>query len=125
MESEADRSRKGWRREKLSSGYLHVVPLSVDRLRETVDTVHRLGRKGTAATSNNTPRAVIQFRMRTVRKRSGRGREMRVSAARRTFTFQRRFLQRRPGCGPGCEEKGTESIPEGRIRTDCEPKSGP
>lgn len=45
-----------------------VVPLSVNRLRETVDTVHRLERKGSAATSNNTPRAVIiQFGMRTVR----------------------------------------------------------
>lgn len=45
-----------------------VVPLSVNRLRETVDTVHRLERKRSAATSNNTPRAVIiQFGMRTVR----------------------------------------------------------
>lgn len=45
-----------------------VVPLSVERLRETVDTVHRLGRKPDAATSNNTPRAIIiQFGMRTVR----------------------------------------------------------
>ncbi|KAE8284680.1 hypothetical protein D5F01_LYC16112 [Larimichthys crocea] len=45
-----------------------VVPLSVDRLRDTVDTVHRLGKPNTAATSNNTLRAVIiQFGMRTVR----------------------------------------------------------
>ncbi|KAJ7985654.1 hypothetical protein DPEC_G00354300 [Dallia pectoralis] len=45
-----------------------VVPMSVDRLRETVDTVHRVGRKGNAATSNNTPRSIIiQFGMRTVR----------------------------------------------------------
>lgn len=45
-----------------------VVPLSVDRLRDTVDTVHRLGKHNTAAASNNTPRAIIiQFGMRTVR----------------------------------------------------------
>lgn len=45
-----------------------VVPMSVERLRDTVDTVHRLGRKGEVATSNNTPRAIIiQFGMRTVR----------------------------------------------------------
>lgn len=45
-----------------------VVPLSVDRLRETVDTVHRMGKKSEAATSNNAPRAIIiQFGMRNVR----------------------------------------------------------
>lgn len=45
-----------------------VIPASVDRLRDTVDTVHRLGRRASAATSNNLPRAVIiQFGMRTVR----------------------------------------------------------
>ena len=45
-----------------------VVPMSVERLRDTVDTVHQLGRKGDAATSNNTPRAIIiQFGMRVVR----------------------------------------------------------
>lgn len=45
-----------------------VVPLSVERLRETVDTVHRLGKKANAATSNNMARAIIiQFAMRTVR----------------------------------------------------------
>lgn len=33
-----------------------VVPLSVEKLRDSVDTVHRLGMKGNAATSNNTPR---------------------------------------------------------------------
>ncbi|CAL8278506.1 unnamed protein product [Gadus morhua 'NCC'] len=44
-----------------------VVPMSVERLRDTVDTVHQLGRKGNAATSNNTPRAIIiQFGMRVV-----------------------------------------------------------
>lgn len=41
--------------------------MSVDRLREMVDTVHWLGPKGSAATSN-APRAVlIQFGMRTLR----------------------------------------------------------
>lgn len=45
-----------------------IVPLSVERLRDTVDTVHRLGLRRDAATSNNTPRAIIiQFGMRTVR----------------------------------------------------------
>lgn len=45
-----------------------VVPLSVDRLRDTVDTVHRLGKPNTAPASNNTPRAIIiQFGTRTVR----------------------------------------------------------
>lgn len=44
-----------------------VVPLSVEKLRDSVDTVHRLGMKGNAATSNNTPRSsIIQFGMRTV-----------------------------------------------------------
>ncbi|MEQ2267978.1 hypothetical protein XENORESO_013309 [Xenotaenia resolanae] len=41
--------------------------MSVDHLRVTVDTVHRLGRKANPATSNNQPRAVmIQFGMPTV-----------------------------------------------------------
>lgn len=45
-----------------------VVPLSVEKLREAVDTVHRLGRKGTPATSGNRPRStIIQFAWRTVR----------------------------------------------------------
>uniref|UniRef100_A0A3P9JJZ9 Reverse transcriptase domain-containing protein n=1 Tax=Oryzias latipes TaxID=8090 RepID=A0A3P9JJZ9_ORYLA len=45
-----------------------VVPIGADRLREAVDTVHRLGRKGSAATSNNTPRSIIlQFVSRVVR----------------------------------------------------------
>lgn len=45
-----------------------VVPLSVDRLRDSVDTVHRLGKRNDPATSNNTPRAIIiQFGMRNIR----------------------------------------------------------
>ena len=45
-----------------------IVQMSVERLQDTVDTVHRLGRKGDAAISHNTPRAIIiQFGMRTVR----------------------------------------------------------
>ncbi|KAK7904874.1 hypothetical protein WMY93_017481 [Mugilogobius chulae] len=45
-----------------------IIPVSVDRLRDTVDTVHRLGKKENPATSNNVPRSVIiQFGMRTVR----------------------------------------------------------
>ncbi|XP_078790757.1 uncharacterized protein LOC144986724 [Oryzias latipes] len=45
-----------------------VVPIGADRLREAVDTVHRLGRKGSAATSNNMPRSIIlQFVSRVVR----------------------------------------------------------
>ncbi len=44
-----------------------MVPISVERLRETVDTVHSLGKKGNAATSNNTPRSIIvQFMTRMV-----------------------------------------------------------
>ncbi|MED6256562.1 hypothetical protein ATANTOWER_028895 [Ataeniobius toweri] len=44
-----------------------IISLSVDRLRETVDTVHRLGKKAGAASANNRPRAVIiQFGMRTM-----------------------------------------------------------
>ncbi|KAK7880199.1 hypothetical protein WMY93_033132 [Mugilogobius chulae] len=43
-----------------------VVPMSVEKLRDTVDTVHRLGKKG--AVNNNMPRTIIiQFAMRTVR----------------------------------------------------------
>lgn len=45
-----------------------IVPMSVERLRDTVDTVHRLGKRESAATSNNVPRVVIiQFGMRTLR----------------------------------------------------------
>uniref|UniRef100_A0A8C7Y858 L1 transposable element RRM domain-containing protein n=1 Tax=Oryzias sinensis TaxID=183150 RepID=A0A8C7Y858_9TELE len=43
-----------------------VVPMSVEKLRDTVDTVHRLGKRG--AVNNNMPRAIIiQFAMCTVR----------------------------------------------------------
>lgn len=41
--------------------------MSVDRLRETVDTVHQLGRKGNAASSASPRAIIIQFGMRTVR----------------------------------------------------------
>ncbi|KAL7380404.1 hypothetical protein ABVT39_017299 [Epinephelus coioides] len=45
-----------------------VVPLSVEWLRQSVDTVHRLGRKDNPAASNGAHRAIIiQFGMRTVR----------------------------------------------------------
>lgn len=45
-----------------------VIPMSVDQLRYTVDTVHRLGMKQSPATFNGRPRAVImQFALRTVR----------------------------------------------------------
>ena len=45
-----------------------IVPVSVDQLRASVDTVHRLGTKPTAATANGSTRAIIlQFGMRTVR----------------------------------------------------------
>lgn len=45
-----------------------IIPISVERLRDTVDTVHRLGKRESFATSNNGPRAVIiQFGMRTLR----------------------------------------------------------
>ncbi len=44
-----------------------VIPWSVEKLRQSVDTVHRLGRRNDAAT-NKLPRPVIiQFAMRTVR----------------------------------------------------------
>ncbi|KAJ8000761.1 hypothetical protein DPEC_G00183690 [Dallia pectoralis] len=71
-----------------------VVPMSVDRLRETVDTVHRVGRKGNAATSNNTP-IIIQFGMRTVRDDVWK-RSRDASMHRDALTLQGRFLQRRP-----------------------------
>ncbi|XP_035995651.1 uncharacterized protein LOC118563811 [Fundulus heteroclitus] len=45
-----------------------IIPVSVDRLQDTVDTVHRLGKKADAASANNRPRAVIvQFGLRTMR----------------------------------------------------------
>ncbi|KAJ8009724.1 hypothetical protein DPEC_G00094510 [Dallia pectoralis] len=45
-----------------------IVPVSIERLRESVDTVHRLGRRGDAASANYIPRAInIQFGMRIVR----------------------------------------------------------
>jgi len=44
-----------------------VIPLSVEKLRGSVDTVHRLGKRNNAAT-NKLPRSVIiQFAMQTVR----------------------------------------------------------
>ncbi|MEQ2308472.1 hypothetical protein AMECASPLE_028585 [Ameca splendens] len=44
-----------------------IIPMSMDHLRVTVDTVHRLGRKTNPATSNNQLRAVmIKFGMCTV-----------------------------------------------------------
>ncbi len=44
-----------------------VIPVEVDKLREMVDTVHRLGKKNDAA-QNKMPRPIIiQFAMRTVR----------------------------------------------------------
>lgn len=44
-----------------------VIPMSVEKLRGSVDTVHRLGKRNDAAT-NKLPRPVIiQFAMRTVR----------------------------------------------------------
>ncbi|MEQ2204791.1 hypothetical protein XENOCAPTIV_018564 [Xenoophorus captivus] len=44
-----------------------IIPMSMDHLRVTVDTVHRLGRKTNPATSNNELRAVmIKFGMCTV-----------------------------------------------------------
>lgn len=45
-----------------------VVPLSEDRLRDSVDTVHHRGKRNTVTASNSTPRAIIiQFGIRTVR----------------------------------------------------------
>ena len=55
-------------RESIIGILTRIIPVSVDRLRDTVDTVHWLGRRANAATSNNLPRAVIiQFGLRTVR----------------------------------------------------------
>ncbi|KAK5613469.1 hypothetical protein CRENBAI_021255 [Crenichthys baileyi] len=55
-------------RESIIGILTRIIPMSVDQLRVTVDTVHRLGRKANPATSNNQSRAVmIQFGMRTVR----------------------------------------------------------
>ncbi len=45
-----------------------IIPVSVEKLRDTVDTVHRLGKRESATTSNNVSRVVIiQFGMRTIR----------------------------------------------------------
>ncbi|CAL9703297.1 unnamed protein product [Knipowitschia caucasica] len=55
-------------RERVIGILTRVVPLPVDRLCDTVDTVHRLGKRANAATSNNQPRSIIiQFVTRTVR----------------------------------------------------------
>lgn len=54
-------------RESVIGILTRVVPLSVDKLRETVDTVHRLGKKGNAASSGSPRAIIIQFGMRTVR----------------------------------------------------------
>lgn len=74
-----------------------VVPLSVEKLRDTVDTVHRLGIKSNAATGSNTPQSIIiQFGMRT----TGRSLEKVQgceSLQRVAYSFQSGFLQGRPG----------------------------
>ncbi|KAK7878314.1 hypothetical protein WMY93_034361, partial [Mugilogobius chulae] len=44
-----------------------VIPVSVDKLRDTVDTVHRLGKKNDAATNKMPRPIIIQFSMRTTR----------------------------------------------------------
>lgn len=44
-----------------------VIPLSVKKLRESVDTVHRLGKKNDAATNKMPRPVIIQFALRTVR----------------------------------------------------------
>lgn len=55
-------------REKVIGILTRIIPVSVERLRDTVDTVHRLGKRESAATSNNVPRVVIiQFGIRTIR----------------------------------------------------------
>lgn len=39
-----------------------IIPMSVETLRDTVDTVHRLGKRESAATSNDVSRfVIIQF----------------------------------------------------------------
>ncbi|KAL0148404.1 hypothetical protein M9458_056304 [Cirrhinus mrigala] len=55
-------------RETVIGILIRIFPVSVERLRDTVDTVHRLGKREGAATSNNVSRVVIiQFGMRTIR----------------------------------------------------------
>ncbi|XDV44737.1 hypothetical protein PO909_012977 [Leuciscus waleckii] len=44
-----------------------VIPVSVEKLRESVDTVHRLGKKNDAATNKMPRPVIIQFALRTVR----------------------------------------------------------
>ncbi len=45
-----------------------IITVSVERLLDTVDTVHRLGKRESATTSNNVSRVVnIQFGMRMIR----------------------------------------------------------
>uniref|UniRef100_A0A087XR38 Endonuclease/exonuclease/phosphatase domain-containing protein n=1 Tax=Poecilia formosa TaxID=48698 RepID=A0A087XR38_POEFO len=55
-------------RESIIGILTRIIPVSVERLRDTVDTVHRLGKKAGSLSDNNRPRAVIiQFGMRTMR----------------------------------------------------------
>ncbi|MEQ2176697.1 hypothetical protein GOODEAATRI_030681, partial [Goodea atripinnis] len=55
-------------RESMIGILTRIIPVSVDRLRDTVDSVHRLGKKTDATLANNRPRAmIIQFGMRTMR----------------------------------------------------------
>ena len=44
-----------------------VIPLSVEKLRDSVDTVHRLGKRNDAATNKMPRPIIIQFALRTVR----------------------------------------------------------
>ncbi|MEQ2278415.1 hypothetical protein XENORESO_018082 [Xenotaenia resolanae] len=55
-------------RESMIGILTRIISVSMDRLRDTVNSVHRLGKKADAASANNRPRAmIIQFEMRTMR----------------------------------------------------------
>ncbi|KAL0146654.1 hypothetical protein M9458_057994 [Cirrhinus mrigala] len=87
-----------------------VIPWSVEKLRQSVDTVHRLGKRNDTAT-NKLPRPVIiQIVMRTVRdevwKKSREARvckEMNISSKK---TFQRKIAKLVLSCDQKCKKPG-------------------
>lgn len=90
-----------------------VIPLSVDKVRESVDTVHRLGKKNNAAT-NKMP-VIIQFALRTVRdevwRRSREARVCRDMNIQFKRTSQKKIVRLVLSCGPRCKKPEEKSPP--------------
>ncbi|MED6270348.1 hypothetical protein CHARACLAT_009303 [Characodon lateralis] len=99
-------------RESMIGILTRIIPVSVDRLRDTVDSVHKLGKKANAASANNRPRAVI-IQFGPCGMRSGGNPKMLMFVKKCTSASRRTFLRRTglPGlsCGPWFRKPGAEA----------------